>query len=254
MADNNNTNGYQANRVSTSGLTLFDDNGVMLKLGYLDDSLSLVIGMPKVAESGKRSYPQEARHPFIITMDRAAALYNEIITKKVVEALEKGEDYNGGIFINKRKDAIFEVRVQQGDIYLAYHKDIGEDRTPKESHIFKCSKTPIVESYQVDGSSFEMGAVDGTFMLICKYFEAGIDGVHCADTHGFRVKNYYTTNSIFNYLKSFAAKLGVTVDRASYGQTSAPTSGFMSDAELNAPDESGVPFEATATDLGSLLS
>ena len=170
MADNNS---FQ-NKVTTSGITLFDENGVMFRMGYLDDSLSLLMGLPSVADNGQSSYPQELRYPFIITMDRACALYNEIIVKKVLPALEAGEDYNGGIFLNKRKDAIFEIRIQQGDIYLAYHKEIGDDRQPKNSYVFKCGKTAVVEGYNTDGSTFEQSNVEGVFMMICKYFEAGI--------------------------------------------------------------------------------
>ena len=77
MAEQNNN--YQQNKVTTSGLTLFDENGIMLRLAYLDESFSIMIGEPKIADNGKRTYPQETRYPFILTIDRAAALYDEII-------------------------------------------------------------------------------------------------------------------------------------------------------------------------------
>lgn len=207
MENNNNF----INKITTSGITLFDENGTMLRLGYLDDSLSLVIGEPRLADNGKKTYPQDARHAFIITMDRANAFYQNILMDKALSAIENGRDYSGGIFLNKRKDAIFEVRIQQGDIYFIYHKDIKEDRTPTNSYVFKCQKTSIVEGYNPNGSEFSQSEVEGVFMVICKYFESGIFDVHNSATHAFRKGNAYTTNAIFNYLKGISAKLGVTI-------------------------------------------
>lgn len=246
-------NNYQ-NRVTTSGMTLFDENGTMLRMGYLDESLSLVIGEPVLADNGKKSYPQEKRHPFIITLDRAAALFHDIIEKKVYGALEEGYNYNGGIFLNRRKDAIFEIRVQDGEIYLILYKEIQEDRTPKETFVFKCNKTTIVENYNPDGSSADQTDVEGFFYLFCKYLEAGIFDLQNASTHSFRKANNATTSAIFNHLKQIAAKLGVTVEntRSNY-QPATSNSGFMNSATS---EEEELPFAdaPTATSLDGMLS
>ena len=251
------TNNQFQNRVTTSGLTLFDENGVMLRLAYLDDSFSLLIGEPKLSENGKRSYPQEMRHPFIITMDRATTLYEKIILKKVLSSFEKGENYNGGVFLNKRKDAIFEIRVQDGDIYLVYHNEIGEDRKPKNSYVFKCQKTSTIENYNPDGSDFSQSQEEGTFMVICKYFESGIFDIANSSAHAYRKGNHYTTTAIFNYLKGIAAKLGVTVERSTNftSRSNDSNSGFM-----NIPNNSGdeLPFQddsvPAATSLTDLIA
>ena len=52
MADNN----YQENRVSTTGITLFDDNSMMLRLMYLGDTFSVIIADPEKNENGKNTY------------------------------------------------------------------------------------------------------------------------------------------------------------------------------------------------------
>ena len=252
MAEYNNTNNnsYQ-NRVTTSGMTIFDENNLMLRMSYLDDSLSLVIGQPSVADNGKKKYPQELRHPFIITLDRATALY-DVIVPKVLKALEEGEDYNGGVFLNKAKNAIFEIRVQSGDVYLVYYKNIGEDRTPGETFAFKCQRTQIIESYNPDGSSFEQSSVEGYFALFCKYLESGIYDLHNASAHAYRKANSYTISSIFNYLKSIAVKLGVTME--SNRPASTVSSGFM-DIPDNAPEEAPfVTTEPAHTTMDGLLS
>lgn len=247
--NNSNNNSYQ-NRVTTSGLTFFDENGLMLRLGYLDDSLSLVMGQPSVAENGKKKYPQEMRHPFIITIERATALYN-IIVPKAIKALEDGENYNGGVFLNRAKNAIFEINVENGDVYLVYYKNIGEDRTPGETYAFKCQKTQIVEAYNPDGTSFEQTAVEGYFAVFCKYLESGIYDLHNGVGHSIRKANLYTTNAIFNYLKSIAIKLGVSMESH---RPSNVNSGFMEIPD-NSPEE--VPFvsnEPVHTSMEGLLS
>lgn len=236
--NNSNNNNYNQNRVTTTGLTLFDENGLMLRLAYLDDSLSMIIGQPSIADNGKRKYPQEMRHPFIVTIDRATALYN-VIVPKVIKALNDGEDYNGGVFLNKAKTAIFDIRVQNGDVYLVYYKNIGEDRTPGETYAFKCQRTQIVESYNPDGSTFEQSSVEGYFAVFCKYLESGVYDLHSGAAHGVRKANNYTTTSIFNYLRSIAAKLGVTIENS---RPNTVTSGFM-DVPDNGPDE--LPFVTT---------
>ena len=248
MAEQNNT--FQQNKVTTAGCTFFDENGVMLRLAYLDDSFSIMIGEPKLADNGKRTYPQETRYPFILTLDRGAALYDEIIIPKVLAAIENGNDYNGGVFLNRRNDAIFEIRVQQGEVYLVYYKEIGEDRVPKSTHVFKCQKTAVVERYNPDGSYFEKSESHSYFMLFCKYLESGLYDMNNSSTHSYRRANYYTTNKIFTYLEGLAAKLGVTVENRSYHQ---PTNNaFM---EMNNSDAEELPFPVnnTATSLEGML-
>lgn len=249
----NNNNMYK-DQITTSGVSIFDDTGNWLKLGYLDDALSLMICAPTIGDGGKRSYPQESRKPFIITLDRASAFNEEIIIKKVLPAIEKGEDYNGGIFLNKRKDAIFEIRIQSGEIYAAYHKDIGEDRSPKESYIFHFQKVPIVESYNPDGTSFEQSNTEGQFILFCKYVEAGVFDLHKSSAHASRKGNQYTISKIFDYLAGISAKLGVTVEKRTFQNAAQkPTSGFMNipdgAGEENPFNESNIPEASSLADI-----
>ena len=242
---NNNTNSFQPNRVTTSGMTLFDENGIMLRMSYLDDSLSFIIGESVVNDMGKRTYPQDKRHPFIITMDRAAVLYDEIIMKKVLSAIENNQNYNGGVFLNRRKDSIFEIRVQNGEVYLCFYKGINEDRVPAESYIFKCQKSPIIEGYSADGSTdFAQEEVQSFFLLFCKYLDAGIYDVHNSSAHSFR----RNSNSIFNYLKGIAAKLGVSLEHRNQS-----TSGFMNVTETENEELPFNDYSSESTSLDGLL-
>ena len=228
------------NQVSTSGMTLFDENGMMLRLSYLDDSFSIVFGECQ-EENGKRTYPQNMRHALLMTVDRGAVMLDEIILKKVLPALEAGENYNGGVFLNRRKDAILELRVQEGDVYLCYHKDIGEDRQPKESYVFKFNKTTVVENYKTDGTSFDQSNVDGYFVLFYKYLDAGVYEVHNAGTHSHRRVMNASINRIFQYLEGIGAKLGVVVERPGYNRGG--NSGFNTPSSSQPQAQDPLPFQ-----------
>jgi hypothetical protein len=244
MAENN--EGYQQNRVSTAGITLFDDNSTMLRLSYLGDTLSLLIGYPKANDNGKNSYPEDQRHTFLITADRAAALYHEIIVKELTPALENKQDFCKGIFLNRGKTAIMELRIQDGEVYLVYCKDINEDRVSENSYVFHFQKTDTITNYDPSGTFDSQGTVEGSFFLFCKYLESGVYEMPNAGAHAFRKGNQYTTRAIFNNLRAIAAKLGVTPESGGFHRNNrAETSGFM-----NTPDgvDEELPFaEAPST-------
>lgn len=254
--NNNNNNGYQSNKVTTSGMTLFDENGIMLKMGYLDDSLSLVIGEPVTNDSGKRTYPQETRYPFILTMDRANALYEHTIMEKTMGALESHTNYNGGVLLNRRGDSMLEIRVQNDDIYMVYYTDINEDRVAGKTHVFKFNKTILIEGYNPTGvGDFERVEVQGYFAVFCKYLEAGIFDVHNSSVHSFRKGNYYTTSKIFDNLSAIGAKLGISFENRNnyhYNNASARNA-FMEDTP-NGEEE--VPFvpEVKTNTLDGLIA
>lgn len=254
MADNNT---FTLNKVSTSGITLFDDNGIMLKLNYLGETLSLIIGEPTEGSDGKKMYPDEKRYPFLITPERAAALYNEIIVKDLLSNENfHSENFSKGVFLNKGKTAVLQIRVQDGEIYLVYCKNINADRIAEESHVFHFIKTEIIEDY--DGTTGNFSAQsprEATFYLFCKYLDIGVNELNNAVAHSVRKVNNASTNKIFGYLKGITAKLGVTPDEA-YGPTrpinsSYPSSGFMN------PGEDPLPFndeENTNTSMEDIIS
>lgn len=241
-------------KVSTSGLPIFDENGMMLKLNYLGDTLSLIIEEPVIGADGKRTYPEEKRYPFLITADRASTLYNEIILKDLLSRDDfLNEDFSKGIFLNKSKTSVLQIRVQSGEIYLVYCKNIDEKRVAEESHVFHFTKVDIIDNYNENTGEFaSQTAKEGSFYLFCKYLDAGINGFSNGMAHSIRKVNNASTSAIFEYLKGIAAKLGVTPD--SYGPTkpngSYPSSGFMN------PSNEELPFnmeENTNTSMEDII-
>lgn len=255
MAELPGGNSYPDNKVSTNGITLFDDSGMMLRLGYLGDSFSMFIADPVKLETGKNSYPEKNRHSFLLTADRAAALYNEVIMKDIMEAFAAGEDMSKGVFLNRQKTAIVEIRLHQGEFYLVYFKDIDEDRKAKENFAFHFQKTDVIIDYDgLEGTFAGQTPVDGNFYVFCRYLEAGIYELCKPSGHSVRKAYTYTMTSIFNYLKALSQKLGVVVQPAFQRNSGFPqqTSGAQADE--------GLPFVNTpvenveATDMADMLS
>lgn len=247
--------GFQQNRVTTNGATFWDSEGTMLKLSYLDDSFSIQISTPQINENGKRTYPEKNRHNLLMTADRASALYYEVIVKQLIPAFERGENLSKGVFLNKGKTAILEIKVENGEWFLLYHKDIDQDRKAKDSYGFRFMKNDIIEDYKADTGEFSgQQSVDGTFYIFCEYLDMGIHELCKPSGHSVRSATSYTVSSIFNYLKSISQKLGVVVEPA-YRKSS----GFNT-SPMNAPSSEELPFDAppvveevAATDMAGML-
>lgn len=253
MPDSSNTNNqFNQNRVSTAGITLFDDEGIMMKLGYLGDTLSVTLGIPKPAENGKRTYPKDDRVPFLITPERAAALYNEIITNEkdggLLAAIREDRPFNRGIFLNQNKTAVLELLYKEGEVYLVYCKNINEERAAEKSYVFHFQKTEIIDGYDPSGSFDGQSKAEGSFFVFCCYVESGVYEISGGSGHSVRKTAQYTISAIFNHLKAIAAKLGVTPDSGyrSYNNGGG-SSGFM-----NIPD--GVDDELPFADAPSSTS
>lgn len=251
------TTGFQPNKITTTGATFWDESGMMLKLSYLDDSFSIQISDPLVSETGKRTYPESNRHNMLVTSDRAAALFDEIIIKQILPAYEEGKNLSKGVFLNKGKTSILEVRVQEGEFYLIYYKDIDENRKAKENYAFHFGKTDVIEEYNFETGDFAgKQSVDGTFYIFCKYLETGLNELCRPSGHAVRQATSYTVTSIFNYLRAISQKLGVIVEPA-YRRSS----GFSNESSMNDPVDDELPFDNTPnvenvnpTDMAGMLS
>lgn len=239
----NNTNQFQQMNINTSSLTFFDEFGTMMKMGFLNENLSVSMG-EMVENNGRRTYPKELRHNIIVTNERISAL-NTIITEKVIPAIASNEDYNGGVFTSNKKDSIFEIRVIKGpedrpDIYMALHKNIDGNRIPDKTILFKFGRVPIVEKYDDKSGDFELTEIDAYFYLFVRLIEGALlVGVNASSGHSVRHSNRYTTDKIFKYLAEISTKLGVSIPSGgSYNNSRPYNTGF--DAS-NDSDNSGSP-------------
>lgn len=200
---------YEQPTINTNGMSLFDTTGLLLKIGFFNESMSVGFWTP-TEENGKKTYPKEKRLSFILTKERVSALY-DIIINKVLPAYKEGVNYNGGVFITMKKDSVFEIRVEGGNIFAVYHTDIDADRKPKNSCVFAFNKTPIIENYNTSTGEFELPTVDADFYLFVKAVESYVIAVpNGAIAQSIKFHNHFEDNLHFKYLSSIAAKLGAT--------------------------------------------
>lgn len=254
--------GFQQNKVTTTGMTLWDDRGMMLKLSYLDESFSIQLSDPVVMENGKKSYPENHRHNMLMTADRASALYHEVIIKQLLPAYENKETFSKGVFLNRGKTSILEVATDDGELYLRYYKDIDEDRKAKEQYVFHFLKTDLIEGYQYQNGEFAgQQSTEGMFYIFCKYLDMGLNELCKASGHAVRSSMNYTISAVFNHLRGISQKLGVIVEPA-FKRNNTGSSGFNVNAGLNEPTNGEeVPFEdvpsvesVEPTDMAGMLS
>lgn len=232
------------NTISTNSISMFDSNGMLLKMSFLDESLSIGLWTP-VEDGGKKTYPKENREAIILTKERVAALYN-IIVDRALPAYKEGKLYNGGVFTNIGQTNVFEVRIENGEIYAVYHKDIDENRIPKKSILFHFPKSPIIENYNTKNGEFEIPEIDANFLIFIKVLEAFMTIASTgAGAHSDRYSNRFTNEKRFSYLSGLANKLGVTIgDNFEHRVTST-----FSDAGASTP----APAVNTVTNLEDVL-
>lgn len=216
MADNNKIT------ISTNSFGMFDKNGTLMSLSYVGTGLGLSFGYPERQEDGKNKYPKEKRVHLFINEERAVALHGKIMNK-VLPAIANHEAVNTGIFLNKKKDSIFEIGVTiEGLIYARYYSGIDENRKPSATQEYWFNKLDTIDFYNPETTDFVQEQVDAQFAMFIKFLE-GADPIYTmADAHANRLLTRKKTETMFDYLTEIATKLGVSIDRGGYS----PQSGF----------------------------
>ena len=242
-------NNNERNRVNTTGVVLFDQESCMLKCAFLDDSLALTIGEPLKGPDGKNTFPDSQRYSALITVDRAAALY-DIIIHGVLPALEKGEDYCAGVFVNRNKTKIVQIRVQDKEVYLVLCMNINENRITESSHVFHFQKNDIITGYNPStGDSDSQSTVHGAFFVFTKWIECGVGGISGGAGHSAKKVLQFQNDRFYQMLRQIATKVGVVLDNG--GMSYQPNPGFMQIPETPSGE---LPFsEENASTIDAIL-
>lgn len=220
-----NTNGKI--QLSTNSLTFFDESGVMLRCSFLDEAISIQMCIPTI-ENEKRTYPKETRENLLLTKDRVSALH-DLIYNKVLPAIDGKTNYNGGVFTSIKKDNIFEITTQNGEVFATFHKDIDGNRHPKNSIVFKFGLTPVIERFNPSSGDFEINEIHAQFALFVKMLDAFTSiAVNNSVAHSIRNSNKFVTDKILSQLFEIGTKLGINTNTGSQ-------SGFLDATPTNTP-------------------
>lgn len=206
MADNKN-NQFS---VSTSLISMFDENSYQLRLSGLESGLSFAIWVPQVSPDGKLTYPQESRFNTIMNADAVSSL-SWLIKNRIVPDWQAGKDFKYGVPCNRSMTTLIDIIGQGGEIYLRVSKDIDENRQAKNVYQFKFTNTPIVIGYDPQTGNFDIDKIPAQFTMFTEVIAAYTAVSYCAG-HGTRVAEKFTISSFYNYLQAISAKLGVVVN------------------------------------------
>lgn len=207
MADNNRNNQFT---VTTSLISMFDENSYQLRLSGLESGLSMAIWIPQVNPEGKMSYPQEGRISMMLSMDTVGSL-DWIIKNRVVPDWEAGKDFCYGVPCNRAMTNTIDIIGQNGEIYLRFSREIDENRHAKNTYQFKFTNTTVLIGYNPQTGNFDVDKIPAQFTMFTEVIAAYTAVAYTAG-HGSRVANKFTVNSFYNYLQAIAAKLGAVVN------------------------------------------
>lgn len=228
MADNQN-NQFQ---VTTSLISMFDENSNQLRLAGLESGLSVAIWVPEITPEGKMTFPQEKRTSVILGADAVSAL-NWIIKNRIIPAWDSGKDFKIGVPTNRSATNIIDIIGVNGDIYLRMHKELDGDRKPKTSLIFKFVQTPTTTNYNPQTGEFDTELVPAQFVMFCDTI-AAYTYVGSVAGHSGRVAQRFTINSFYQYLQAIASKLGAVVQTGGYNRGGAQGNSYGSTAGQSA--------------------
>jgi hypothetical protein len=248
MEINNFSNGgststYTKVNITTNSLALFDESGTMLKLGFLNENVTIMMCSPVISNEGKKTYPQEARVNFLINADRVGALH-DVIMDKVLSAIAENRNYNGGVFLDQKKNRVFDIRVQDGDVYAVYYIDIDADRRPKRTVVFKFNKAPIIEKYSPESGEFELREAHSQFFVFVKALSGFLECISGINAHAYKYTNMYQNNRISKMLEEVCVKLGINIT---------PNRTMPFNGNSLGSDDSSMPVIGESTDLANLL-
>ena len=206
MADNKN----DQFTVTTSLISMFDENGYQLHLAVMESGMSIAIWIPQVTPEGKMTFPQQSRFNTILSTDTVGSL-DWIIKNRVIPDWQAGKDFKYGVPANRSMTAMIDIIGINGDIYLRISRDIDEDRKAKNVYQFKFVNTPVIIGYDPQTGAFDVDHVPAQFTMFTEVVSA-YTAITALSGHGTRVATKYTISSFYNYLQAIAAKLGVVVN------------------------------------------
>lgn len=202
--------------ITTNSFGMFDKEGTLLSLSYVGTGLGITFGYPERQEDGRNKYPKDKRNHLFINAERAVALHGKIMSK-IMPALKNGEPANTGIFLNKKKDSIFEVGVDvEGNFRITYYTGIDENRKPAGTQKYFFEALDTIDFYDPETTDFTPDKVHAQFAMFVKFLEGANPINTMAEAHANRLITRRKNELMIEYLTEIATKLGCSIDRGSY--------------------------------------
>lgn len=223
MAANQNQ-GQARFSVTSSLVSMFDENSNQLRIAGYDTGLQIGIWVPSVSPEGKMTFPQENRHTIILSQEAVATL-DCLLKNEVIEKVASHQPFKKGIPANRSATNMLDLIVTDtGDVYLRMNRDLNADKVAKETWLYKFAKDAITTNYNPQTGEFDVEMIDAQFALFCNTISA-YTGMSQVAGHGAHNVLNYEMNRMYRYLQGIAAKLGVsiTTEYGNGGQSSIRT-------------------------------
>lgn len=246
-------------QINTNLLSMFDDQSVQLRMGGMENALSIAFWLPVPTDAGKNSYPMDHRISVILPPERIAAL-DKMVIDDIIPAYNRGVNCTRGLFTSRSNTNMLQVSIEDGEMYLYYHRNIDENRIPKDTIRFHFTNCMTVTQYDPKTGEYAVEGIQAQFYLFHKTLQTfAADGCTGASAHGHRNSNRFSTDKIFRYLEGIAAALNVVVPSYTFGGQRQPTqSGFsagMSASADAAPASTTQPTQIRELDdLNAIIS
>ena len=222
MAEYQSNNSVQQNTrptITTNMFTLWDRNGIQLRVSGMDNGLSIAMWFPFVEQNGSRKYPVEQRYSTILSQKNVQA-FEEILFNFIVPAYQQGKNSKKGIFTNAAHTVMLEVETRDGEFYLNMHRNCdATTRVPQTTHTFKFDVVMVTDEFnQVTG---ELGVipVQADFFIFAKAIRAYSDQVGgSVAAHGQRIANNFRNNQFMDYIRAIATAVHAQLPTPAYQQ------------------------------------
>lgn len=246
--------------ISTTGLTFFNDEQMMLQVSFLNQSLSFTFRKGVTDPmSGTTRYPKaESGSPSTLLTSDIAATFYELLTTDFMPWYASGkaceEAHSVGVFTNKNKSTIIDMYAGPDTRYpqLRLFAKINESNIPAETYIYTLKPNAYIGDYHIECKNYKVDEIDGQLLMILKSISTFLEAVTRADQHVEAFGTAYDRNRVYEYLTKIGNRVGLMDTLYSVGKSQnngySNNSGFsqnFNNVAMNNPMASMQPDNST---------
>lgn len=201
-------------------MTIWDSvSGAQLKIGVMNNGLSVSIWLPLVSPDGTRKYPSERRYSTVISPKNAIVL-EKAIMERILPEYEKGNNIHVGVFTNNASSNMIEIEARDGVLYLLMHRNCDAvTRIPKETINFKFDTAAMIEQYDYTSGQMEVSPIQADFFVFVKALSAynTLAGGYYA-SHGSAMASAVMNQRFMDYIRAIAEATKAQLPAPNYQQ------------------------------------
>ena len=207
--------------ISTSVATFWDENGIQLRVSYLENGVSIAFWTPQILENGSRKYPPEMRYGLILNNRILSAVMRSIINN-LLDDYRSGKEYATiAVFTNAARTTIFQIEMINGEFYVKMHQNVDPTTNiPGRTISFKFETYPVMTSYDPASGNLEAELIHADFFLFTSMIKAYLDGASgMVAGQGVRQTSYSRNRQLMDHM--------IAIAKATHAALPAPQNGYQ---------------------------